>query len=231
MKENKLAIKDLARVERPREKLVRYGLDRLSDAELLAVILQTGKKGENVLEFSSRILRKNELTKLAQLNLEQLEAIPGMGHAKACGLFSCIELGRRIFTGKKTELKQMLYPEDVFNSLKDIRESRKEHFVVFYLDSRNQEIKREIVSIGTINSSIVHPREVFEGAVKHLASNVLVAHNHPSGELKASEKDIAVTERLRDSGILLGIALLDHIIVTKDGYLSLREENICNFSD
>jgi len=231
MKENKLAIKDLARVERPREKLVRYGLDRLSDAELLAVILQTGKKGENVLEFSSRILRKNELTKLAQLNLEQLEAISGMGHAKACGLLACIELGRRIFTGKKTELKQMLYPEDVFNSLKDIRESRKEHFVVFYLDSRNQEIKREIVSIGTINSSIVHPREVFEGAVKHLASNVLVAHNHPSGELKASEKDIAVTERLRDSGTLLGIALLDHIIVTKDGYISLREENICNFSD
>jgi DNA repair protein RadC len=231
MTKNKTAIKDLARIDRPREKLVRYGLDRLSDAELLAVILQTGRKGENVLEFSSRILQKDELTKLAQLNLEQLEAIPGMGHAKACGLAACIELGRRIFTGKKTELKQMLYPEDVFNSLKDIRESRKEHFVVFYLDSRNQEIKREIVSIGTINSSIVHPREVFEGAVKHLASNVLVAHNHPSGELKASEKDIKVTERLRDSGILLGITLLDHIIVTKDGYFSLREKNICVFSD
>jgi DNA repair protein RadC len=231
MTKNKTAIKDLARIDRPREKLVRYGLDRLSDAELLAVILQTGRKGENVLEFSSRILQKDELTKLAQLNLEQLEAIPGMGHAKACGLAACIELGRRIFTGKKTELKQMLYPEDVFNSLKDIRESRKEHFVVFYLDSRNQEIKREIVSIGTINSSIVHPREVFEGAVKHLASNVLVAHNHPSGELKASEKDIKVTERLRDSGILLGITLLDHIIVTKDGYFSLREKKYCVFSD
>jgi len=231
MTKNKTAIKDLARIDRPREKLVRYGLDRLSDAELLAVILQTGRKGENVLEFSSRILQKDELTKLAQLNLEQLEAIPGMGHAKACGLSACIELGRRIFTGKKTELKQMLYPEDVFNSLKDIRESKKEHFVVFYLDSRNQEIKREIVSIGTINSSIVHPREVFEGAIKHLASNVLVAHNHPSGELKASEKDIKVTERLRDSGILLGITLLDHIIVTKDGYFSLREKSICAFSD
>ena len=231
MTKNKTTIKDLARIDRPREKLVRYGRDRLSDAELLAIILQTGKKGEDVLEFSSRILRKNGLSDLAQLELGQLEEITGMGHTKACGLLACIELGRRVFTGKKTELKQMLYPEDVFNSLKDIRESRKEHFVVFYLDSRNQEIKREIVSIGTINSSIVHPREVFEGAVKHLASNVLVAHNHPSGELKASEKDIAVTERLRDSGILLGITLLDHIIVTKDGYLSLREENICTFSD
>lgn len=231
MKENKLMIEDLARIDNPKAKLVRYGLDRLSDAELLSVILRTGKKWEDVLEFASRILRKNELHTLSQLSLELLKEIPGMGHAQACYLLSCIELGRRIFTGKKTELKQMLSPEDVYGSLKDIRGSKKEHFVVFYLDSRNQEIKREIVSIGTVNSSIVHPREVFEGAVKHLASNVLVAHNHPSGELKASAKDIATTERLRDSGTLLGITLLDHIIVTKDGYISLREQNICNFSD
>ena len=173
MTKNKTTIKDLARIDRPREKLVRYGLNRLSDVELLAIILQTGTKGESVLEFSSRILRKNGLSSFSQLELKQLKDIPGMGHAKACGLSACIELGRRIFTGKKTELKQMLDPKDVFNSLKDIRDKKKEHFVVFYLDSRNQEIKREIVSIGTINSSIVHPREVFEGAIKHLASNVI----------------------------------------------------------
>jgi len=231
MDKGKVAIKDLARVERPREKLARYGQERLSNAELLAVILRTGKKGENVLMLASRLLRENGLPGVAQLSLQQLKGMSGIGQVKACGLLACIELGRRIFGGKKTELRQMLSPEDVFESLKDIRESRKEHFVAFYLDSRNQQIRREIVSVGTINSSLVHPREVFEGAVKYLASNLIVAHNHPSGELKASEKDIAVTERLRDSGSLLGIELLDHIIVSKEGFISLREENICSFAD
>ncbi|MFA5319864.1 MAG: DNA repair protein RadC [Candidatus Omnitrophota bacterium] len=231
MEGNKVAIKDLARVERPREKLSRYGQERLSDTELLAVILRTGRKGENVLALASRLLKKNGLPGLAQLNLQQLKNMSGIGQVKACGLLACFELGRRIFSGKKTELRQMLSPGDVFESLKDIRESRKEHFVVFYLDSRNQQIRREIVSVGTINSSLVHPREVFEGAVKYLATNVIVAHNHPSGELRASEKDIAVTQRLRDSGSLLGIELLDHIIVSKEGYISLREENICSFTD
>lgn len=231
MEGNKVAIKDLARVERPREKLSRYGQERLSDTELLAVILRTGRKGEDVLALASRLLKKNGLPGLAQLNLQQLKNMSGIGQVKACGLLACFELGRRIFSGKKTELRQMLSPGDVFESLKDIRESRKEHFVVFYLDSRNQQIRREIVSVGTINSSLVHPREVFEGAVKYLATNVIVAHNHPSGELRASEKDIAVTQRLRDSGSLLGIELLDHIIVSKEGYISLREENICSFTD
>lgn len=231
MDKNRIAIKDLSRVERPREKLARYGKERLSDADLLAVLLRTGSRNENVLALAVRLLKGGGLSRFAQLRLEDLEKMPGVGRVKACGILACIELGRRIFSGQKTELKQMLSPEDVFENLKDIRESRKEHFIVFYLDSRNQQIRREIVSVGTINSSLVHPREVFEGAVKYLAVNVIVAHNHPSGELRASEKDIAVTLRLRDSGILLGIELLDHIIVSKGGYLSLREANVCEFSE
>jgi len=231
MEKKRVALNELARVQRPREKLARYGQGRLSDTELMAVLLRTGSRKENVLELAGRLLKGGGLPGIAQFNLEQLRKILGVGQVKAGSILAALEIGRRVFGGQKTELKQMLSPEDVFESLKDIRESRKEHFVVFYLDSRNQQIRREVVSVGTINSSLVHPREVFEGAVKYLATNVIVAHNHPSGELRASEKDIAVTRRLRDSGILLGIELLDHIIVSKGGYLSLREANACEFTE
>ena len=120
----------------------------------------------------------------------------------------------------------MLSPQDVFDNLKDIRESKKEHFIVFFLDSRNQEIKREIISIGTINSSLVHPREVFEPAVKYLAVQVILAHNHPSGELAPSEDDLGVNKRLSEAGKILGIEVLDHIIVTKTGFLSFKEKSL-----
>jgi DNA repair protein RadC len=221
-----LTIHDLPRVERPREKLIKYGPDRLSNAELLAIILRTGRKGENVLALAARILRRISFADLPHTALADLKQISGIGSAKACELLASVELGKRIFENKKITISQLLSPQDVFDNLKDIRESKKEHFVVFFLDTRNQQIKREIISIGTINASLVHPREVFEPAVKHLAVQVILAHNHPSGDLEPSEEDLDVHKRLSAAGEILGIEVLDHIIVGKTGFMSFKEKDV-----
>ena len=134
------------------------------------------------------------------------------------------ELGRRLLQDKQAAL--ILSPREVWEQLKDIRTNKKEHFVVFFLNTQNQEIVRETVSVGTLNASLIHPREVFEPAVKHLAAHVILAHNHPSGSLDPSEEDLSVTKRLVDSGRLLGIEVLDHIIVTASGYTSFKEKNL-----
>ena len=119
-----------------------------------------------------------------------------------------------------------LKPQDIWDTLRDIREHKKEHFVVFYLDTRNQEIKRDIVSIGTLNYNLVHPREVFEPAIRNLSAGIIVAHNHPSGCLEPSDEDLSLTKRLVQAGKLLGIEVLDHVIVTCDGYMSFKQKSL-----
>lgn len=134
-----------------------------------------------------------------------------------------LELARR-FSGKRTYI--YLKPRDVWEELRDVRDNKKEHFVVFFLDTRNQEIKREIVSIGTLNYNLVHPREVYEPAVENLAASIIVAHNHPSGCLEPSDEDLSLTKRLSQAGKLLGIELLDHVIVTKEGFMSFKQKGL-----
>ena len=133
------------------------------------------------------------------------------------------ELSHR-FNGKKAGI--YLKPRDIWEELRDVRDQKKEHFVVFFLDTRNQEIKRDIVSIGTLNYNLVHPREVFEPAVKNLAASVIVAHNHPSGNLEPSDEDLSLTKRLSQAGKLLGIELLDHVIVTREGFMSFKQKGL-----
>ena len=217
-------IKDLPKIERPREKLIQYGPGRLSNSELLALILRSGKKGENVLDLANKILKKYKAENLPSLTYAELKDCNGLGPAKACEIIACFELGKRLLKGKTVGI--YLKPEDVWKELKDIREHKKEHFVVFYLDSRNQEIKREIISVGSLNASLVHPREVFEPAVKNLAAQVILAHNHPSGNLEPSEDDLILNKRLVEAGKILGIEIIDHIIVAKDGYLSFKEKGL-----
>ena len=135
-----------------------------------------------------------------------------MGTVKASEIIACFELGRRMLKDKKFSI--LLSPKDVWERMEDIRGSKKEHFVVFYLDSRNQEIERDIISIGTLNESLVHPREVFEGAIKNNAAAIIVAHNHPSGDLKPSQDDIEITKKLIHAGKILDIEVIDHIIVS-----------------
>jgi DNA repair protein RadC len=214
-------ISEMPKIERPREKLEKYGPEKLSNAELLAILLRSGLKGMNVVALSKKLLKQFERPSLAEVDVATLKRVFGLGSAKACEIVACFELGRRFLCAKPAAL--LLSPEDVWKQLKDIRESKKEHFVVFYLDIRNREIQREIVSVGTLSASLVHPREVFESAIVHHCAQILVAHNHPSGNLEPSEEDFALTKRLVEAGKLLGIEVLDHVIVSKAGYRSFRE--------
>lgn len=217
-------IKDMPRVERPRERMMRYGPDKLSDEELLALLLRTGKRGTGVMDFAGELVKRFGREGLSRAGFAELKSAPGLGPARACEIMAAFELGRRVLGGKRTAV--YLKPRDVWEELRDIREQKKEHFVVFFLDTRNQELKRDIVSIGTLNYNLVHPREVFEPAVKNLAAGVIVAHNHPSGCLEPSDEDISLTKRLSEAGRLLGIELLDHVIVAKGGWLSFKEKGL-----
>jgi DNA repair protein RadC len=220
----KKTIKDLPKVERPREKLMQYGPEKLSNSELLAILLRSGKKGENVIELANKILKRFSKDELPNLTFNDLKDYSGLGPAKACEIIACFELGKRLLKDKKAEI--YLKPKEVWEELKDLRDHKKEHFVIFYLDSRNQEIKREIISIGSLNANLVHPREVFEPAVRHLAAQILLAHNHPSGDPEPSEDDLEITKRLVESGKILGIEVIDHIIITKTGFISFKEKNL-----
>lgn len=216
-------IKDLPKVELPREKLAKYGTEKLLDKELLAIILGSGIEGLNVLELSQKILLKIRKVGIDKINLEGLLKIKGLGDAKASQIIACLELGRRLNQKEKPEI---LSPKDIWNLCADIRESKKEHLVAFYLDTQERLIERQIISVGTLTASLVHPREVFEPAVRLSAASVIVAHNHPSGSLEPSTEDKKVTERLVEAGEILGIELVDHVILSKKAYMSLKSENI-----
>lgn len=216
----KLRIQDIPSIDRPREKMVKYGPEKLSSAELLAILLRTGKQGENAVEMAKNILRKFGEEKIVERTVEELKTYSGLGEAKACEIVACLELGKRFLQGKKAVL--LLSPEDVWREMADLRESKKEHVVVFYLDTRNQAIKREIISVGTLNASLVHPREIFEPAIRCNAAQIIVAHNHPSGDVTPSAEDVAVTKRLVEAGKILGIEVVDHVIVSNLAYLSIH---------
>ncbi len=216
-----MKIKDLPKVDMPREKLERYGVSKLLNHELLAILLGSGIKGLNVLDLAKKILRDIEKTGLKNITFKDLLSIKGLGKAKASEIIACLELGKRLLQEKS--IHPLLSPKDVWERMGDVRNSKKEHFIVFYLDSRNQEIQKEIVSIGILNESLVHPREVFENAIKNNAAAIIIAHNHPSGSIEPSEADISVTKRLVSAGKILDIEVLDHIIVSKDAYISMKE--------
>ncbi|MFA4930945.1 MAG: DNA repair protein RadC [Patescibacteria group bacterium] len=217
-------LKDINKIAHPREKLAKYGPGKLSNTELLAILLRTGGKNCNVLQLAKKIFKQYPKQSLIATNVAQLRNIKDLGLAKACEIVACIELGKRLLKDKPAQL--ILSAQDVWDRCGDIRPHKKEHFVVFYLDNRHQEIKRDTVSIGTLTASLVHPREVFEPAISHSAAHILVAHNHPSGELQPSTDDIEITRRLIEAGKILGIELLDHVIVTRHKWLSMKKEGL-----
>jgi DNA repair protein RadC len=216
-----MRLTQIAPQDRPREKLERYGPEKLKDSELLAILLGTGTKGTNVIELSSKILARWKEKGLGSANFQDLTKVHGLGKAKACEIVACFELGRRLLKDKKSSV--VLSAQDVWERMSDIRDSKREHFVVFYLDSREQEIERDVVSIGTLNESLVHPREVFEQAIANHASSVIFAHNHPSGDLDPSQADLEITKRLVHAGKILDISVTDHVIVTKESWRSILE--------
>jgi DNA repair protein RadC len=219
-----MKIKDLPKIDRPREKLEKYGPERLLDSELLAILLRTGSEGINVIELASKILRKFSGIGLTKASVKELKNTFGLGSAKACEIIACFELGRRLLQNKQSSL--FLTPKDVWSELKDLRNQKKEHFVIFFLDSRNQEIKREIISVGSLNVNLVHPREVFEPAIRHLAAQIIIAHNHPAGDSSPSQEDSVITKQLVAAGKIIGIDISDHVIVSKGNFFSFKEHKL-----
>jgi len=220
----KKIIKNIPKIDRPREKLIQYGPEKLSNSELLALLLRSGNKNVNAIELAGKILKKFGARELPNLIFKDLKKIPGLGPAKACEIVACFELGKRLLKDKKAQI--FLTPKEIWEELKDLKNHKKEHFVIFYLDSRNQEIKRETISIGSLNANLVHPREVFEPAVRNLAAQIILAHNHPSGDPEPSEDDLEITKRLVESGKILGIEVIDHIIVAKNDFFSFKERKL-----
>ena len=221
-----MKIKDLPKSDRPREKLIAKGAENLKDPELLAILLRTGKVGKNVIEIASQILGKYSKKRLLQMTYEDLSKISGIDSAKATTLLAAFELSKRALEVNDTNLPTIVTPKDVVAQLTDLRHNKKEHFVALYLNARNQLVHKETISMGTLNANLVHPREVFEPAVRYLAAQVVIAHNHPSGDPKPSDADLEITKRLAEAGKMMGIEVVDHIIVTKNSFLSFKEEHL-----
>lgn len=214
------------KVDRPREKMEKLGAAALRNEELLAILLGTGTRGKDVLTLSAELLEKYDGKKLTEIPLSELKIRKGIGPAKASVLLASFELARRMLGLDSDSIPTVQSPQDAVVYLQEIRSRKKEHFVVLYLNARNQIIHREFVSIGTLNSSLVHPREVFAPAIQYSSASVILSHNHPSGDCQPSSEDIDLTRRLISAGELLGIEVLDHLIVADRRYLSMKEQKL-----
>jgi len=222
-------IKDLPLNERPREKLYRYGVKSLSNSELIAVIIRTGSKGDTAIQLAERIISLDDrgIGFLSDATIEELTDVKGIGNCKAAQLLAAIELGKRISAYKKEDNIRISCPNDIADLLmEEMRYLKKEYFKIAILDTKNQIITIENISIGNLNSSIVHPREVFNMAIKRSANSIILVHNHPSGDPTPSSEDINITNRLIEAGNILGIKVLDHIIIGDNKYISFKERNI-----
>jgi len=215
-----MRIKDIPLENRPRERMKKLGLSSLSDAEVLALILQKGTRSDNVIDMSNKLIAKYGLEKLSSLSLTELSAINGIGEAKATQVLAAFEISRRIplFNGTK-----ITCAKDVFEKYKYLSDLKQEKFMVLILDTKNKIIREEVVSVGTLDSALIHPREIFKSAIKESANAIIVVHNHPSGDCSPSEEDIKITSKISAAGETLGIKMLDHVIVGFENYWSWQE--------
>jgi DNA repair protein RadC len=222
----KVMIKDVPKEDRPRERAVRLGAKHLSNQEILAILLGSGTREESVMALANRVLMHFEGLKLLQeATFEELTSIKGIGDAKSVQILAALELGKRMSQYKPDERYVIRSPDDGANYvMEEMRTLKQEHFVVLFLDSKNYIIHRKTIFVGSLNASIVHPREVYREAVKRSAASIIVAHNHPSGDPSPSKEDIQVTRRLVESGKIMGIELLDHLIIGNRKFVSLKEK-------
>lgn len=217
-----LTIHDLPNEERPRERLLAHGPRALSTTELIAILLSVGTSKEHVLSMASRITSEyGERNMMQETDPERLAREVGLPIGKAMQVVAAAELGRRFFARNDAALPVVRTARDVFEYVADMRRLPKEHLRGLYLNGHYKVVRDEVISIGTIDANLVHPREVFRPALEHAAAAVILVHNHPSGETAPSAADIKVTEQLVDAGRLIGIELVDHVIVTKDAYASV----------
>jgi len=221
-------IKDWPADERPREKLLRRGTHALSDAELLAILIRTGTGKETALDLARNILaQQRTLRGIAGKSAVELMRMKGIGEAKAVELLAAFEIGRRLQGMNDEERIVVRSPEDVARfMIPKLRDFTHEVFIVLLLDSKNG-VKHEVkLSSGTLNASVVHPREVYKAAIDHLAASLIVVHNHPSGNREPSREDLEITKQLVEAGKIVGIPLHDHLIVAGDGYTSFAERGL-----
>ena len=221
-------LKTINRNDLPRERLAALGTEALSDIELLSIILGAGGKNESVFELSSKILSDLHGFKgLYKTDYNKLISFKNVGKAKAASIKAVCEISKRIFIEKELTKININKPKDVYESVKKFFYSKeKEHLYLISLDSRNRLISTDLISIGTVNETLVHPREIFKSALEKNAVSIILVHNHPSGDANPSEDDIKVTERIHKAGIDIGIALIDHLIVTNTDWVSLKSLNL-----
>jgi len=221
-------IKEIPIEERPRERFLKYPKATISNHELIAIILRTGSRQESVIELSKRILYQyHSLKVLSNTSIKELMKIRGIGTSKAIELLAAFELGRRVTKENFNQQIKLHSPESIYQFLKDDLEMKtQEHFIALYLNTKGELVKKETLFIGSLNSSLIHPRELFKHAVLNSAATIIVSHNHPSGDPTPSKADIEVTKILHKNSIMMDIELLDHIIIGKDRYYSFKEKGI-----
>ncbi|MDW4358256.1 DNA repair protein RadC [Staphylococcus saprophyticus] len=221
-----MKINDLANHQKPRERMLNYGASHLSHAELLAILINTGRKGYSSLDIANELLKSIvNLKELKHLSINDLNKIKGVGLYKALTLKAAFELGERMHSGSVDDKIQINNPKDAADFMMGKMEHlTQEKFIALFLNSKNIIIKQKTIFMGTLNSAIVHPREIYSEAVKCASNAIIVLHNHPSGDTTPSLEDIKTTDRLRECGDILGIQLLDHVIIGDHKYLSMVEE-------
>lgn len=219
---------EMNELERPREKVLRFGIETCSNRDLLALILRSGVKGKSVMELADEILaRKKNLSMLQTLTIQELMEIKGIKKAKAIEILAVFELSKRLSLDELPEEISINKPETLVSWLnKEIGFTDQEHFMVIFLDTRNRMIYSKKLFVGSLDQSIVHPRDIFKEAIRLNSSKIMCVHNHPSGDVSASSADLLATRSIQEVGELVGIPLLDHLIVGKNNFLSMRSEGL-----
>ncbi|MDX9872226.1 MAG: DNA repair protein RadC [Clostridia bacterium] len=221
----KKAIKDYPIETRPRERLSALGSEALSDQELLAILLRTGSKEKSALELAEDLLKRWSLTELTQTSIHELTGCKGIGLAKATQVRAAIELSKRLARQSMGAKPSILNPQDAAQLvMAEMSYLDREHFKVINLNIKNQVTAIDTVSVGSLNVSVVHPREVFKLPIKRSAASLILVHNHPSGDTRPSREDLEITRRLVEAGRLLGIEITDHLIIGRNSYLSMKEK-------
>ncbi|OIO46081.1 hypothetical protein COU05_00520 [bacterium (Candidatus Gribaldobacteria) CG10_big_fil_rev_8_21_14_0_10_37_21] len=219
-------IREMPKPERPREKLIETGAKNLKEKELLAILLSTGIKGKNVVKVSEEILKQFSLPKLFKLSFQDLSKIKGVGQAKACIVLAAFEIVKRALGTQDEIAPKIISVDDIVAQAIYMRDKQREHFMVLYLNGRNELIFKKPMFVGTLNANLVHPREIFIEALKQNAACLIFCHNHPSGDPSPSKIDLEITKRLSEAGRIMGIDVLDHLIISKTKVFSFRESGL-----
>lgn len=207
----------------PREKLIALGRENITDSDVLAILLGTGSAKQNVLTLSEKLLKQFPLKTLAQSSLTELIRFGGIGPSKATRILAALELGERVFAPESFTKTILRSREDTLNQLRDIAQKKQEYLVVLYLNARYELIQKEVVGVGSLNSMVITPKEIFSHALLTPCASIIIAHNHPSGDPTPSDDDIRFTTTIQEAGEIMHIPLLDHVIIGSTGYFSFRD--------